>query len=172
MPGICHAHSGRRGAMCSRSGSRSYLDIALMAYAIYWLLNSSASKVERQQGDFAVPAGADALGRVLAQRNLLPFEPYSLARCAGAHRLFRPRIRRLSISSARAAGARSAPSRAHDLRPSKRHRADGARLHGNVQNARAFSSSSSVKWRWTYRPHPGTIVDARVNSRLPKIFLR
>ena len=58
------------------------------------------------------------------------------------------------VSSARAAGARSTPSRARSrsrpLKTPSRRRCSPARKC--PKRARAFSSSSSVKWRWTTSP--------------------
>ena len=106
-----------------------YLDIALMAYAIYWLLKLvGTSKVE-------------SVGKVI----LLFLLALMLSDAFSLNGIY------FLLSHILSLGARSTPSRARSrsrpLKTPSRRRCSPARKC--PKRARAFSSSSSVKWRWT-----------------------
>lgn len=133
-----------------------YLDIALMAYAIYWLLKLvGTSKVESVGKVILLFLLALMLSDAFSLNGIYFLLSHILSLGALALIvLFQPEIRRLIDSSARAAGARSTPSRARSrsrpLKTPSRRRCSPARKC--PKRARAFSSSSSVKWRWTTSP--------------------
>ena len=128
-----------------------YLDIALMAYAIYWLLKLvGTSKVESVGKVILLFLLALMLSDAFSLNGIYFLLSHILSLGALALIvLFQP-----EISSARAAGARSTPSRARSrsrpLKTPSRRRCSPARKC--PKRARAFSSSSSVKWRWTTSP--------------------
>ena len=74
--------------MCSHSGSLTYLDIALMAYAIYWLLKLvGTSKVESVGKVILLFLLALMLsGCVFRSTGYTSFESYSFPWRIGAHR--------------------------------------------------------------------------------------
>ena len=131
-----------------------YLDIALMAYAIYWLLKLvGTSKVESVGKVILLFLLALMLSDAFSLNGIYFLLSHILSLGALALIvLFQPAAS--SISSARAAGARSTPSRARSrsrpLKTPSRRRCSPARKC--PKRARAFSSSSSVKWRWTTSP--------------------
>ena len=113
-----------------------YLDIALMAYAIYWLLKLvGTSKVESVGKVILLFLLALMLSDAFSLNGIYFLLSHILSLGALALIvLFQPEIRRLidqlgSPSRRRCSPARKCPKR-----------------------ARAFSSSSSVKWRWTTSP--------------------
>ncbi len=131
----------------------------------------SASKVESVgKGDFAVPAGADALGRVLAQRNLLPFEPYFSLGALALIVLFQPEIRRLidQLGS----------SRWRSFNPFARTQQVSAIENAIAQTVLACTEMSKTRtgvlivfereMALDDIARTGTIVDARVSSELLK----
>ena len=111
-----------------------YLDIALMAYAIYWLLKLvGTSKVESVGKVILLFLLALMLSDAFSLNGIYFLLSHILSLGALALIvLFQPEIRRLIDqlgSRRRCSHARKCPKR-----------------------ARAFSSSSSVKWRWTTSP--------------------
>ena len=119
-----------------------YLDIALMAYAIYWLLKLvGTSKVESVGKVILLFLLALMLSDAFSLNGIYFLLSHILSLGALALIvLFQPEIRRLIDQLGSSRCARSTPSRARSRsRPLKRHRADGARLHGNVQNAHGRS---------------------------------
>lgn len=133
-----------------------YLDIALMAYAIYWLLKLvGTSKVESVGKVILLFLLALMLSDAFSLNGIYFLLSHILSLGALALIvLFQPEIRRLIDQLGSSAGARSTPSRAlsrsRPLKTPSRRRCSPARKC--PKRARAFSSSSSVKWRWTTSP--------------------
>ena len=129
-----------------------YLDIALMAYAIYWLLKLvGTSKVESVGKVILLFLLALMLSDAFSLNGIYFLLSHILSLGALALIvLFQPEIRRLIDQL----GALSTPSRARSrsrpLKTPSRRRCSPARKC--PKRARAFSSSSSVKWRWTTSP--------------------
>ena len=128
-----------------------YLDIALMAYAIYWLLKLvGTSKVESVGKVILLFLLALMLSDAFSLNGIYFLLSHILSLGALALIvLFQPEIRRLIDqlgSSARSTPSR-ARSRSRPLKTPSRRRCSPARKC--PKRARAFSSSSSVKWRWT-----------------------
>ena len=118
-----------------------YLDIALMAYAIYWLLKLvGTSKVESVGKVILLFLLALMLSDAFSLNGIYFLLSHILSLGALALIvLFQPEIRRLIDQL----GSRP-------LKTPSRRRCSPARKC--PKRARAFSSSSSVKWRWTTSP--------------------
>ena len=127
-----------------------YLDIALMAYAIYWLLKLvGTSKVESVGKVILLFLLALMLSDAFSLNGIYFLLSHILSLGALALIvLFQPEIRRLidQLGSSRS----RARSRSRPLKTPSRRRCSPARKC--PKRARAFSSSSSVKWRWTTSP--------------------
>ena len=121
-----------------------YLDIALMAYAIYWLLKLvGTSKVESVGKVILLFLLALMLSDAFSLNGIYFLLSHILSLGALALIvLFQPEIARSTPSRAR--------SRSRPLKTPSRRRCSPARKC--PKRARAFSSSSSVKWRWTTSP--------------------
>ncbi|MFQ6975889.1 MAG: hypothetical protein ACLRSD_01815 [Oscillibacter sp.] len=80
--------SGRRVALCAHAQDSDYLDIALMAYAIYWLLKLvGTSKVESVGKVILLFLLALMLSDAFSLNGIyFLLSHILLARCAGAHR--------------------------------------------------------------------------------------
>ena len=130
-----------------------YLDIALMAYAIYWLLKLvGTSKVESVGKVILLFLLALMLSDAFSLNGIYFLLSHILSLGALALIvLFQPEIRRLidQLGSSRWRSSR-ARSRSRPLKTPSRRRCSPARKC--PKRARAFSSSSSVKWRWTTSP--------------------
>ena len=122
-----------------------YLDIALMAYAIYWLLKLvGTSKVESVGKVILLFLLALMLSDAFSLNGIYFLLSHILSLGALALIvLFQPEIRRLIDQL----GSRS---RSRPLKTPSLRRCSPARKC--PKRARAFSSSSSVKWRWTTSP--------------------
>ena len=127
-----------------------YLDIALMAYAIYWLLKLvGTSKVESVGKVILLFLLALMLSDAFSLNGIYFLLSHILSLGALALIvLFQPEIRRL-IDQLGSTPSR-ALSRSRPLKTPSRRRCSPARKC--PKRARAFSSSSSVKWRWTTSP--------------------
>ena len=127
-----------------------YLDIALMAYAIYWLLKLvGTSKVESVGKVILLFLLALMLSDAFSLNGIYFLLSHILSLGALALIvLFQPEIRRL-IDQLGSTPSR-ARSRSRPLKTPSRRRCSPARKC--PKRARAFSSSSSVKWRWTTSP--------------------
>ena len=126
-----------------------YLDIALMAYAIYWLLKLvGTSKVESVGKVILLFLLALMLSDAFSLNGIYFLLSHILSLGALALIvLFQPEIRRLIDQLGSPSRARS---RSRPLKTPSRRRCSPARKC--PKRARAFSSSSSVKWRWTTSP--------------------
>ncbi|MFR5405163.1 MAG: hypothetical protein ACLTG0_06715 [Oscillibacter sp.] len=133
-----------------------YLDIALMAYAIYWLLKLvGTSKVESVGKVILLFLLALMLSDAFSLNGIYFLLSHILSLGALALIvLFQPEIRRLidqlGSSRWRSFNPLRARSRSRPLKTPSRRRCSPARKC--PKRARAFSSSSSVKWRWTTSP--------------------
>ena len=133
-----------------------YLDIALMAYAIYWLLKLvGTSKVESVGKVILLFLLALMLSDAFSLNGIYFLLSHILSLGALALIvLFQPEIRRLidqlGSSRWRSFNPSRARSRSRPLKTPSRRRCSPARKC--PKRARAFSSSSSVKWRWTTSP--------------------
>ena len=125
-----------------------YLDIALMAYAIYWLLKLvGTSKVESVGKVILLFLLALMLSDAFSLNGIYFLLSHILSLGALALIvLFQPEIRRL-IDQLGSSRWRSFNPFARTQQVSSRRRCSPARKC--PKRARAFSSSSSVKWRWT-----------------------
>ena len=125
-----------------------YLDIALMAYAIYWPLKlAGTSKVESVGKVILLFLLALMLSDAFSLNGIYFLLSHILSLGALALIvLFQPEIRRLIDQL----GSSRARSRSRPLKTPSRRRCSPARKC--PKRARAFSSSSSVKWRWTTSP--------------------
>ena len=122
-----------------------YLDIALMAYAIYWLLKLvGTSKVESVGKVILLFLLALMLSDAFSLNGIYFLLSHILSLGALALIvLFQPEIRRLIDQLGSSRWRSFNPfTRTQQVSPARK----------CPKRARAFSSSSSVKWRWTTSP--------------------